>query len=326
MSPKWMGKCPECGGWNTMVEEREAPAPARDSGTVYRHREGPAHANRRDKKRGRAPGFRRHRRARPRSGRRHREGSVVLIGGDPGIGKSTLMLQAMDELARPGKHMLYRLGRRVTAADQDARRSPRYRRGAAADSGGEHRWNASFEQVADARPGSESGHRSIQTVSAPSSSRAPGSIGQVRESAARLVVALEVKSADRATLPRGPRDQRRLLRRAARPGAYGRYGSVLRGRPRAAFRILRAVKNRFGSTDEIGLFEMKESGSAAGGQPIGAVPGRASRRSAGLGGHRQHRGDAPHPRRGAGAGVPPRHRSARHAVRHSASNPNTSPC
>ena len=102
---------------------------------------------------------------------------------------------------------------------------------------------------------------SIQTVYLPELASAPGTVTQVREVAARLMA--YAKAREIAGLPGRPRHQGRRHRRAPRPRAHGRHGALLRGRAHAQpYRILRAHKNRFGSTSEIGVFEMKAGGLA----------------------------------------------------------------
>jgi len=182
-----------------------------------------------------------------------------LIGGDPGIGKSTLVLQAMAALAARGP-VLYVSGEespqqikmraaRLGAAD-----------GAAADNVlvlAETALDQVLDQIEKVKP-LALGVDSIQTMFTEELGSAPGTIGQVRECAARLVLA-----AKRIGLPTF------LIGHVTKEGALAGprvlehiVDTVLyfEGDRGHAFRILRAVKNRFGSTNEIGVFEMKESG------------------------------------------------------------------
>ena len=188
-------------------------------------------------------------------------GSVVLIGGDPGIGKSTLVLQALAALARTGAArgggtMLYVSGEE--SPQQIKMRADRL--GIAEDRLlilAETSLERIIEQIQKLAP-SAVAIDSIQTVFTEQLSSAPGSIGQVRESAAQLVT--HSKSTNRATF---------LVGHVTKDGSFAgprvlehMVDTVLyfegdRGHP---FRILRAVKNRFGSTNEIGVFEMKENG------------------------------------------------------------------
>ena len=189
-------------------------------------------------------------------------GSVVLIGGDPGIGKSTLVLQALAALARNG-NALYVSGEE--SPEQIKMRADRL--GIGADTVGERLLvlaETSLERIL--------GHTaqsaplvlavdSIQTVFTEQLGSAPGSIGQVRECAAQLV--LQSKRANRAAF---------LVGHVTKEGAFAgprvlehMVDTVLyfEGDRGHSFRVLRAVKNRFGSTNEIGVFEMKEKGLQA---------------------------------------------------------------
>jgi DNA repair protein RadA/Sms len=182
-------------------------------------------------------------------------GSVVLIGGDPGIGKSTLVLQALAALARDGV-ALYVSGEE--SAQQIKMRADRL--------GITQRQllvlaETSLERVlehAQTLAPRVLAIDSIQTVFTDELTSAPGSVGQVRECAGRLVQFS--KRRDLATF---------LVGHVTKEGAFAGprvlehvVDTVLyfEGDRGHAFRILRAVKNRFGSTNEIGVFEMKESG------------------------------------------------------------------
>jgi DNA repair protein RadA/Sms len=183
-------------------------------------------------------------------------GSLVLIGGDPGIGKSTLLLQAARALARARPPVLY-----VSAEESAAQVKMRADRlGIAAD--GLLLWpetdlGAVQAQIDDVKPQALIVD-SIQTVFLPDLESAPGSVAQVRECAARLMTL--AKSRGLATFLvghvtkdgglAGPRVLEHLV------------DTVLyfEGEGHHAYRVLRAVKNRFGSTNEIGVFEMAERG------------------------------------------------------------------
>jgi len=183
-------------------------------------------------------------------------GSLVLIGGDPGIGKSTLLLQAARALARARPPVLY-----VSAEESAAQVKMRADRlGIAAD--GLLLWpetdlGAVQAQIDDVKPQALIVD-SIQTVFLPELESAPGSVAQVRECAARLMTL--AKSRGLATFLvghvtkdgglAGPRVLEHLV------------DTVLyfEGEGHHAYRVLRAVKNRFGSTNEIGVFEMAERG------------------------------------------------------------------
>lgn len=252
-SPKWLGKCPDCSAWNSLVEEVKSKA----KGNSPTHPAGAAPVSISDVA-GEAEerlscGIAEFDRV---LGGGLVTGSVVLIGGDPGIGKSTLLLQVMDHLARSTGPVLYVSG-------EESARQTRLR--------GERLGIRAKELLLLAETALETVMAqidtvapkavvidSIQTMYAPGLESAPGSVSQVRECAGRLMVA-----AKRSAIPTfivghvtkdgsiaGPRVLEHMVDTVL-------YFEGDRGH---AFRILRAVKNRFGSTNEIGVFEMKEGG------------------------------------------------------------------
>jgi len=185
-------------------------------------------------------------------------GSLVLVGGDPGIGKSTLMLQVMSLLASSGHKALYVSGeesiqqiklrsKRLSISDEDLLVASEINLGAISSMAEEMRPTA---MVVD----------SVQTVSAPEVASAPGSVTQVREAAMHLMFLAKrtgstmflVGHVTKEGAIAGPR----LLEHMVDTVLY--FESSGNG----SLRILRAVKNRFGSTNEIGVFEMKDSGLA----------------------------------------------------------------
>ncbi len=249
---RWLGRCPDCQEWNTLVEEHAAAAPAgrRSAGEAARPQ----------------PITEVVAAAEPRSSSGIDEldrvlgggvvpGSVVLIGGDPGIGKSTLVLQALGALARRGV-ALYVSGEE--SPQQVKMRADRL--GVAEDQLlllAETGVEAILTQAESTRP-IVLAIDSIQTMFTEQLGSAPGSIGQVRESAAQLV-----QFAKRRQLACV------LIGHVTKEGAFAgprvlehMVDTVLyfEGDRGHSFRILRAVKNRFGSTNEIGVFEMKENG------------------------------------------------------------------
>ena len=182
-------------------------------------------------------------------------GSVILIGGDPGIGKSTLVLQALAALARGGT-TLYVSGEE--SPQQIKMRADRLRiaedRLLVLAETSLERIIAQTKKIAPSVLAIDS----IQTVFTEQLGSAPGSIGQVRESAGQLV--LLSKGTNLATF---------LVGHVTKDGSFAgprvlehMVDTVLyfEGDRGHSFRILRAVKNRFGSTNEIGVFEMKEDG------------------------------------------------------------------
>lgn len=255
-SPRWMGKCPDCGQWNTMVEERvEKP---KDAGN----------ARRRD---GQDPLLLNEIQARDedRFVTRINEldrvlgggivaGSVVLIGGDPGIGKSTLVLQMLRQVSELKGKALY-----VTGEESPSQIKMRAQR-LGVDAGNLYVLaETSLEDILHVAGGLQPQVivvDSVQTVFTSELPSAPGSVGQVREVSGRLMV-----HAKRTGIPTF------LIGHVTKDGAIAGprvlehiVDTVLyfEGDRGHAFRILRAVKNRFGSTNEIGVFEMKEGGLA----------------------------------------------------------------
>jgi DNA repair protein RadA/Sms len=258
-SPKWLGRCPDCGGWNTLVEEREAatehsrnaavaeflvagksrPTPIAQIASEGEHR---ASVGIGELDRVLGGGL--------------VKGSVVLVGGDPGIGKSTLMLQAMEEIASAGKRVLYVSGEE--SARQIKLRGERL--GATSDGLlvlSENSLDEIMRFASELNPDAIVVD-SIQTLYTPEISSAPGSISQVRECAGRLVIYAKSAGTPVFIVGHVTKDGSiagpRVLEHMVDTVLY------FEGDRGHAFRILRAVKNRFGSTNEIGVFEMKGAG------------------------------------------------------------------
>ena len=192
-------------------------------------------------------------------------GSLVLIGGDPGIGKSTVLLQAARALAEVAPPVLY-----VSAEESAAQVKLRAERlGAVTD--GLLLWSESdlgaVQAVLDDLKPRTLVIDSIQTVFLPELESAPGSVAQVRECGARLMAIAKatgiatfiVGHVTKEGAIAGPRVLEHLV------------DTVLyfEGEQHHAYRILRAVKNRFGSTNEIGVFQMEEHGLVEVGNPSG---------------------------------------------------------
>ncbi len=256
-SARWLGRCPGCDEWNTLVEEKVlAPLKAKRSGSV---RSAPP-----PQPIGELQAIAE---ARSSSGIAELDrvlgggvvpGSVILIGGDPGIGKSTLVLQALAYLATKGA-ALYVSGEE--SPQQIKMRADRL--GVDASSllvFSETNIETILDQTKKIDPVILAVD-SIQTVFTDDLQAAPGSIGQIRESAARIVqfakrqglACVLVGHVTKEGSFAGPRVLEHMVDTAL-------YFEADRGHP---FRILRAVKNRFGSTNEIGVFEMKQEGLQA---------------------------------------------------------------
>lgn len=257
---KWMGKCPGCGAWNTLEEQAPQAAAAQAA---------PAKANKQRPGTGaqamRLSEIPEESAERAGTGIAELdrvlgggvvEGSLTLVGGDPGIGKSTLLLQASEHLASGGARVLY------VSGEESARqiRMRARRLGAASDNlyilsenamdEAERRWTelAPDFMVID----------SIQTMYRPDMASAPGSVSQVRECASLLM--RMAKTTGCAVFLVGHVTKEGAI---AGPRVLEHMVDVVlyfEGDHQRQYRILRAVKNRFGSVNEIGLFEMRETG------------------------------------------------------------------
>jgi DNA repair protein RadA/Sms len=258
-TPKWMGKCPECGEWNTLVEEVPASVPPVGSGKRPAFAAIPLSAPERVSE---VQSFS-DRRLATQMGEFDRvlgggivPGSLILIGGDPGIGKSTLLTQVAGQLAQSDGPVLYVSGEE--SAHQIRLRADRLGVGA-----GDFFLASETDILAVESQAEKMKPRllvvdSIQTVHHPQIESAPATVSQVRGCTAALL-----RIAKTSHLPvfivghvtkegaiAGPRVVEHMV------------DAVLyfEGDRSQTYRILRAVKNRFGSTNELGLFEMAEKG------------------------------------------------------------------
>jgi DNA repair protein RadA/Sms len=275
-SPRWLGRCPDCGGWNTMKEERQA---ATGKGRPAAMKTAQAQATPiaeievvgEDRRLTRIGEFDRV------VGGGVVPGSVILIGGDPGIGKTTLLLQTLPRLAEKQERVLYVSGEE----------SPRQIKMRGQRLGIEHPnllilAETSLEQILKAVQEIQPAALvvdSIQTVYTEQITSAPGSISQVQEVAGQLMW-----FAKRAGVPvfiighvtkEGAIAGPRLLEHIVDTVLY------FEGDKGHSYRILRAVKNRFGSTNEIGVFEMKDSGLEEVSNPSELFLAERSQRSTG---------------------------------------------
>jgi DNA repair protein RadA/Sms len=253
--PKWMGKCPDCGQWETLVEERLQPASGGRTSKVVSGNKPvlidsgiPDHENRLSTGIGEFDRV---------LGGGLVPGTIVLIGGDPGIGKSTLMLQALSGMASLKRKTLYVSG-------EESVRQLMLRSRRLGTTSEDNLWVVAETDVESILGIAESEKPdvivvdSIQTMFSPDISSTPGSVSQVRDSAMRLmflakntnIPVMLVGHVTKDGAIAGPR----LLEHMVDTVLY------FEGDRNHVFRILRAVKNRFGSTNEIGVFEMKEKG------------------------------------------------------------------
>ena len=251
--PKWVGRCPGCESWNTLIEELDAVSST--SSVLLGPRDEPTPIDQVDLAawQTRPTGIPEFDRV---LGGGQVPGSVTLIGGEPGIGKSTLLLQAMASIAGDGHRVLY-----VSAEESKQQVRLRAERlGALRES----LWLASetslphiLDYLDEVQP-TVLIVDSIQSVHHPDISSAPGSVSQVRECAARLVAA--AKSRDLAIVLVGHVTKEGGL---AGPRVLEHVVDTVvsfEGDRHHALRLLRAVKHRFGPTDQLGLFEMTEAG------------------------------------------------------------------
>ncbi|MFQ5450035.1 MAG: DNA repair protein RadA [Nitrospinaceae bacterium] len=256
-APKWMGKCPECQRWNTLSEERTRPSP-RSLGSPARPGEGgnPVQAITKVKSLN-------ENRVTTGIGELDRTlggglvpGSLVLIGGDPGIGKSTLLLQSMGQIAQAGGKVLY-----VSGEESPSQIKMRAGRLGALSDNLFVTSEICVEEVLHLIDRVEPAVLvldSIQTFYTSELQSAPGSIGQVREVAFKIFQEVKKRS-----LPSF------LVGHITKDGAIAGPKSLehivdtviyFEGERGHAYRILRTTKNRFGSTPEIGVFEMVPEG------------------------------------------------------------------
>jgi len=255
-SPKWLGKCPSCAAWNTLIESTAvAESGVRNrfaslAGTAQVAVLADIEASDVD----RTPTG--HSELDRVLGGGIVQGGVVLIGGDPGIGKSTLLLQALDSLQRSGKKTLY-----VTGEESGAQVALRSRRLGLDGSQVSVLAEIQLEKILSALGSQQPDVAvidSIQTVYSEQLTSAPGSVAQVRECAAHLTRA--AKSAGVCIV---------LVGHVTKEGALAgprvlehMVDTVLyfEGDTHSQFRLVRAIKNRFGAVNEIGVFAMTEKG------------------------------------------------------------------
>ena len=260
-SPKWLGKCPHCQAWNTLVEGvAESSGAARHRYSAAQHvglalaqpvmplaaieatdiERTPSGIDELDRVLGGGIV----------------EGGVVLIGGDPGIGKSTLLLQALDALQRAGLPTLY-----VTGEESGAQIALRSRRLGLHQSQVNVLAEIQLEKILATLETTQPAVAvidSIQTVYSDQLTSAPGSVAQVRECAAHLtrmakrsgVAIVLVGHVTNEGALAGPR----VLEHMVDTVLY------FEGDTHSSFRLVRAIKNRFGAVNEIGVFAMTEKG------------------------------------------------------------------
>jgi DNA repair protein RadA/Sms len=249
-SGKWLGRCPGCGEWESLIEEIITPdavvlRPSSQPQPLYLTPDGDEErisTNIDELDRVLGGGI--------------VPGSVVLIGGEPGIGKSTLLLHLLAAIAQDGKQVLY------VSGEESARQiKMRARRLGAIHPEEFLATENGVEQImamtCEMRP-SLLAVDSIQTLTCAEVSSSPGSVTQVRESAYKLLGMAKKENIPIVLVGHVTKDGAiagpKVLEHMVDTVLY------FEGDRSHAFRILRTVKNRFGSTNEIGVFEMKEEG------------------------------------------------------------------
>lgn len=252
---KWLGKCPSCGEWNTFVEEietkeKDSKSQRGISKGKFEKIQNITSSSNKD---------------RILTGSREMDrvlgggiikSSLVLVGGDPGIGKSTLLLQVADHASKQNLKVLYVSGEE--SAEQIKIRADRLGIGA----GELYVLSETNIDIVNEFVGKEEPDLlildSIQTIYSPDVVSAPGSVSQVREvtsmvmrmTKARNMATFIVGHVTKSGAIAGPR----VLEHMVDTVLY------FEGERHFSYRILRSVKNRFGSTNEIGIFEMRERG------------------------------------------------------------------
>jgi DNA repair protein RadA/Sms len=257
---RWKGKCEACGGWNTVVEETGssnpmvgpvATRPSRAKGRIFPLEGLTGEAKEAPRTPSGIPEFDRV------TGGGFVRGSVILLGGDPGIGKSTLLTQASAALAMQGHRVAYISGEEAVA--QVRLRAERLGLGhTSVELASETNVEDIVATLSEGRPPALAIIDSIQTMWTETVESAPGTVTQVRGSAQALIrfakttgtAVILVGHVTKDGQIAGPRVVEHMVDAVVSfEGDTGHH-----------FRILRAVKNRFGPTDEIGVFEMSDRG------------------------------------------------------------------
>ena len=272
-SAKWLGKCPECDSWNTLEEQAVASSsktnkPFNQSLMVNLDDVQTASVQRSPS------GFFELDRV---LGGGVVPGSVVLAGGEPGIGKSTLFLKVIDNLAKEGKRVLYISGEE-SGAQIKMRAERMHVSGQAIMILAETEMEVIESAIDSYRP-----HfivvDSIQTIYKSSLSGMPGAVSQIKECSLSLTRYAKstgcgvfiIGHVTKEGAIAGPR----VLEHIVDTVLY------FEGEKHGTLRILRAVKNRFGSTNEIGIFEMKQEGMVEVANPSGLLLGEMNPKTAG---------------------------------------------
>lgn len=251
-SPKWLGKCPACNNWNTFYEEKEQKVTTLDGKTKEA-----AKPKALSSVEGKVS-------VRMTTGYGELDsvlggglvkGSLILVGGEPGIGKSTLILQLCDKLSKDGK-VLYVSGEE--SAEQVKLRADRL--GISSDNImflGETDIDVIDNEIMNMNPKLVV-IDSIQTMYSNDITSAPGTVSQVREITARVMRVCKQNQITTIIIGHVTKDGNiagpRVLEHMVDTVLY------IEGERYFSYRMVRSVKNRFGSTNEIGMFEMQNEG------------------------------------------------------------------
>lgn len=257
-NPKWLGKCPECMKWNTFVEEIEdksSKSNHRETFVIDKSSQKPVNIN--------SITIKHEERFSSGINELNRvlgggivRGSLVLVGGDPGIGKSTLLLQVSESVAQSGKKVLY-----ISGEESESQIKMRAERLNAKSENlyimAENNLNIIEHNLEGFNPDLII-LDSIQTVFTPDIASAPGTVSQIKEGTSRFmriskkmgISTFVVGHVTKEGALAGPKIMEHMV------------DTVLyfEGERYNTYRLIRAVKNRFGSTNELGVFEMSEKG------------------------------------------------------------------
>jgi len=255
-SPKWLGQCPGCQAWNTLEETRQEPTAsathryAAVAGTAQLQRLADVEARELPRLPTGVTEFDRV------LGGGLVSGGVVLIGGDPGIGKSTLLLQALAAMSQTAR-VLYVTGEE--SADQVALRARRLGLSSPdVDLLAEIRLEVIEDALKQSPPPAVAVVDSIQTIYTSALSSAPGSVSQVRECAAQLTRMAKQSGVPIVMIGHVTKDGAlagpRVLEHIVDTVLY------FEGDTHSSFRLIRAFKNRFGAVNELGVFAMTDRG------------------------------------------------------------------